>query len=439
MKSVRGNRTSDHLDLIRGLAALAVLVYHVRYRFFLDYHDLPNPTLLSKVFYVLTAFGHDAVMIFFVLSGYFISASVIRDCRQQRWSWAKYATNRLTRLYLVLLPGLLLTVFWDQLGLACFADHPIYTGVAQPWMHDFFDVGRNFNLPISFGNAVFLQGISVPPLGSNVPLWSLSYEFWYYVLFPCAWLALVGARSWWKRLIAAGGFLVLLYWVGTSMVFYFPIWLFGTAVCLLPPLRSFTQRQRAVATWTALGAFAASLIVVHSSGFRRLVGDSVLRMDYCIGVSFAVFLYLLVQDRTASAEGRYARVASGLASFSYSLYVAHMPLLVFCRAWLVPNEPWRPDLVHLGIGAAISVVGVVYAVLLSRFTEAQTDTIREFFLKQLARMARQRTADRPLVVSSQTQVSVPRNSSFRSHSDKDSGAIKPSPSRSGPESNLRVP
>ena len=47
---------------------------------------------------------------FFVLSGFFISASVIKDCRAKRWSWSGYAASRCTRLYVVLLPGLLLTL-----------------------------------------------------------------------------------------------------------------------------------------------------------------------------------------------------------------------------------------------------------------------------------------------------------------------------------------
>src|SRR5689334_8152514 len=37
--NISGKRVSDDLDLVRGLAAVAVLVYHVRYRFFFDYAD----------------------------------------------------------------------------------------------------------------------------------------------------------------------------------------------------------------------------------------------------------------------------------------------------------------------------------------------------------------------------------------------------------------
>src|SRR5262249_32637162 len=86
-------------------------------------------------------------------------------------------------------------------------------------------------------------------------------------------------------------------------------------------------------------------------------------------------------DRTASFPGRYTRLACGLGGFSYSLYVVHMPLLVFWRAVLVPEQPWVPDLVHLGMAGAISVGAVAYAFLISRYTEAKTDTFRALFMR----------------------------------------------------------
>lgn len=184
------NRVSNHLDLIRGLAAVAVVVYHVRYRFFLDYHDVVNPGLTTKCYYALTAYGHDAVMVFFVLSGYFISASVTRDVAGGRWSWRRYTTNRLTRLYVVLIPALLLTGFWDMLGRSLYPVNPVYTGEPRSWAHDFFPVGNRLDVPTAVGNVLFLQSVLVSPLGSNEALWSLSYEFWYYVLFPLAVLGL---------------------------------------------------------------------------------------------------------------------------------------------------------------------------------------------------------------------------------------------------------
>jgi peptidoglycan/LPS O-acetylase OafA/YrhL len=108
--------------MIRGLAAVMVLFFHVRYRFFLDYADLSEPTLLTRAWYVATAFGHDAVMVFFVVSGFLVGSGTLNACRTGRWNWPNYITARTVRLYVVLVPGLLLTLLWDQLGLQFFHD-----------------------------------------------------------------------------------------------------------------------------------------------------------------------------------------------------------------------------------------------------------------------------------------------------------------------------
>ncbi len=50
-KGQLSRRTSVHLDLIRGVAALAVMVGHVRGLFFIDYSYISNPSLVHKVIY----------------------------------------------------------------------------------------------------------------------------------------------------------------------------------------------------------------------------------------------------------------------------------------------------------------------------------------------------------------------------------------------------
>ena len=57
------------LDVLRGPAALLVLIGHWRNLFFKDFPELVNPGLPTKGFYLLTGAGYEAVMLFFVLSG----------------------------------------------------------------------------------------------------------------------------------------------------------------------------------------------------------------------------------------------------------------------------------------------------------------------------------------------------------------------------------
>lgn len=370
--------------MIRGLAAIAVLIFHVRYRFFLDYADLVDPTVWQKFFYMITAFGHDAVMVFFVLSGYFISRSVIRDHRSARWSWKGYLVNRLVRLCVVLLPGLLLTLFWDRLGLGLFPNHPVYTGVGQDWIHDFFSVRLRLDLPTFLGNVGFLQGVLVAPFGSNEPLWSLAYEFWYYILFPCLWLALVGGQiKIWKRVAYAGAAGFLLAFLGSRIALYFPIWLLGTAVVFIPASKRIRERSRYLVP-LAIAFFGMLVVSTHAAPVKQLLGGSVLKIDYVTGLGTAWLLYILLHASEPRILGTpYRAAAKVFAGLSYTLYVVHMPLLIFLRAAIVPGRPWTPDPYEVGLATLLAAALFVYAWTVASLTENKTSQVRSWVLRQL--------------------------------------------------------
>ena len=64
--------TLADFDWLRGLAAVAVLAGHVRGLFFVDFGDLVAPGPFARLAYMATGLGHQAVVVFFVLSGFFI-------------------------------------------------------------------------------------------------------------------------------------------------------------------------------------------------------------------------------------------------------------------------------------------------------------------------------------------------------------------------------
>lgn len=55
-----------HLDFLRGLAALLVVLEHLWAFFFVTFPELQSPGILAKAFYFFTGLGHQSVMIFFV-------------------------------------------------------------------------------------------------------------------------------------------------------------------------------------------------------------------------------------------------------------------------------------------------------------------------------------------------------------------------------------
>ena len=374
LREIRGTWASDQLDMARGLAAVAVLLLHLRDLFFVDYQDLKNPSVGVSAFYVIGNFGHQAVVLFFVLSGYFISATVLRSVTRGDWSWRGYFIQRIARLGVVLIPALLLTALLDHSGMALFGLGHNYEGDGTVYIHDPGIVER-LSVSTLAGNVFFLQTIVTPTFGSNSPLWSLSYELWFYVFFPIAVLCIRPGRRW--PTFVALPLVAVLVAARHGLAFYFAIWLLGYLAGSLPKLSVVATDRRAKAcAWSALAATATILALIW---FHRL--ESVILSDLALGVAFAVFVYAVLQVGQQTSNGRHVRAGRVLAGFSYTLYAIHLPIIFFLRAWLIPNGRWLPTGTHLAYGTLLllGILAAAYAV--SRGTEAKTGAVRDLLAR----------------------------------------------------------
>lgn len=144
----------------------------------MNYELLPSHSWFEKAFYFLTGLGHQSVMIFFVLSGFFIAGSVSAAFERDKWSWREYTINRLTRLWVVLLPALIVTLILDQIGMGL-THGAGYDGRYREMVNSGPSLAEPANLGITtfLGNMAFLQTIATPVFGSNGPLWTLANEF----------------------------------------------------------------------------------------------------------------------------------------------------------------------------------------------------------------------------------------------------------------------
>ncbi len=374
LSMVRGLAASDHLDMVRGVAALLVVFGHARVLFLQSAGAGVELSVVSKCLYLLSGLGHQAVIVFFVLSGFFISSSVMRDIEQRNWSWTRYLTNRGTRLYVVLLPCLFLTVFWDRLGNLLIDPAQLAssdTGTANISREV---IEANTTLASFMGNLFFLQTVLVPTYGSNAPLWSLSNEFWYYVLFPCVLLALIPARSWHQRLGMAVLSACVLCFVGRSIAIYFSIWLLGTLLCVLPPLPILAARRN---TLVGLACCSVFLFVVLLAVVLRRIAAGVF-VDVVTAGVFCGWMVCILHLRNASRTNLYSRVAHQLSGFSFSLYALHMPVLIFFRELLTRHSGWKAGLTGWLALLAILLVVCAYAYVVAWFTERHTNQIRRW-------------------------------------------------------------
>ena len=364
---------SAHLDLVRAAAASAVMWGHLRAIFFVDFPHLYRRSWLLDIVYFATGFGHQAVIVFFVLSGFLISNSVIRKYVAKTWSLQDYGIDRASRLYVVLIPGLLLGLMWDEIGHLLFRASGLYS---RPLVAFGTIIAQNeINLRNFIGNLLFLQTILCQTFGSNGPLWSLANEFWYYVLFP---LALISVTAWKKssiRLAIPATMLAfsVASFIGLGILFGFLIWLSGCA--LVVAHSQFRLQRRAPLTLYLLIASLGLFICLFAARTSRF---GVLGNDLLVGLAFTFFLFGILQLDHGPEHQRYARIAHLFSDFSYSLYLLHFPFILFLRAWIAPLERWQPDPIHLLYGVLIGLVVLGYAYLVSAFTENKTRVVRNW-------------------------------------------------------------
>lgn len=356
-----GTAASTNLDLLRGLAALAVFAGHLRGLLFADYAAVARPNPVLRALYFATGLGHQAVMVFFVLSGFLIARSAARAVRSRRWSLRAYALNRLTRLYVVLVPALVAGALWDRTGISLFGTGGIY---GQKLNHViYFAVPPRLTLPAFAGNLFYLQTIVVPAFGSNGALWSLANEFWYYAVFALIVTAATANRTALGLLALAAAALILRA-AGFDIALYFLIWLAGAALNLLPLI----ERRRGLALAAGFLAIAVALALARSA--------SPTAADFIVGVASCVLVYALALRAAPARAGRCSAIARLLASMSYTLYLVHLPMLVFLAGWFVPPARWQPDAPHLAGAASIAIAVLLYARIVANLTEARTAAVR---------------------------------------------------------------
>lgn len=148
------------LDLVRGLAALMVLLVHARGDAFVEFGALPpdQRTHLVAVLFGLTRLGQEAVLAFFALSGFLVGGQLIDKCRGGTFDVRIYAIDRMTRILIPLVPACIVTALVDYFLYAT-PPHAIQL----------------------IANMVGLNDLVAPTLAHNIPLWSLAYEIWFYV------------------------------------------------------------------------------------------------------------------------------------------------------------------------------------------------------------------------------------------------------------------
>ena len=357
-----------------------VLFGHLRNPLFLGYGDLTSADriLPVKAWYFVTGWHAEAVIVFFVLSGFLVGGLGAAKASIGKFSPVSYGIDRVTRIYVAFLPALLLTVVLDLVGSSVFSGTGFYDHT-HPMIQQKIATEPFITLMTMetfWMNAALLQTFLAPPFGSNQPLWTISAEFWFYVVFGLGFVA-IASRSGVARTLAVALTVVIFLVLGVTFPILLGLWLIGACTTFVP--------WRAVERpLISLLVFAAVLSIVR---FRQDIFEQseVIRTakNYLVAATFAWLLISMRHIRFLPLE-RLSTFNRFMADFSYSLYLIHFPLMLFLLGLfhvtggfekiVTGYSPRDPQ--GLFLYAAIIVLIFATAYLFSLLGERQTWKIR---------------------------------------------------------------
>jgi Predicted acyltransferases len=326
MSKPAGRSNLSDIDVFRGVAALIVAAMHTRETTWVGFRQFWNlhgshaaPEAILGYLTFPLVWGSIGVPIFFVLSGYCIHRSQA-IARSRTGSFQLSPTNflvrRFFRIYPVLLGALLLTLLCD------WASRHYFPNSAK-----LGDTGIGAFLV----NLFSIQGIAGGAYGSNGPLWTLSIEVQFYLLYPSL-LAIMGRLR---------NIPTLLLLIAVNIVSYFALerhgyqlftsyyvsWYLGALVAEAECAALFSNRLKPADLCAALYGFG---FVGICGGCALFFMNTFLAFQVW-AVAFAIFLFAAL-NRPAALRGRVAKVFRWLGTFSFSIYIVHVPIVVLIHS-----------------------------------------------------------------------------------------------------------
>ncbi len=343
MQTKWGSTAMPALTSIRGIAAWWVVLYHFREAI---------PAWVPDCFKAIAGQGYLAVDLFFQLSGFVIALNYAHQFQTLSASGVgNFLLRRLARIY-PLHAVMLVAYLATPLAILLLSSHGA--------------LGERFGLGYFVMSACLVQNWGFTSgLDWNVPAWSISTEWFAYLLFPLlAWASARYLAGSWRALAAAAALFALLggaaFLTGSGLGGDIPR--FGLWRCVLQ-FSAGTMLWLIVSRYPAEGwrlSLASVISLLGLSSFALWTAPNFV----AVPISFCALIYVLTNSSAWPSRLLRWRVLERAGIVSYSTYLSHYLVKEWVKFALV-----RPG-IPAGLPLLVFIVLVIFA---SRFLYARVE------------------------------------------------------------------
>lgn len=333
------------LTSIRGVAAIWVVLHH----FLGGVTYLPGEPFLLQVF----RFGWAGVDIFFILSGFILSYCHAQDfdSANRRVAYPTFLILRISRIY-PLHAFILLILMLDT-------SMTLFSHVSEPSEVEGFVSHHPFHMWDLFLSFLLVQGWFIDPDQWNGPAWTISVEWFLYLLFPVLISLYISLSKKWAYIVIA--FFYACISLYAILIDDAGIWArlhvsipgggilrgavgFSVGILLY---RLYTEKALFTLPWKGIGnavllAIPVVIVVTH-------------RITFALPL-FAVLIYALAHP----SNGRHWFWSSApmvfLGDISYSIYMTQRLFLGRVQAVSV-SQPWSVSTLMVGVVLFAFIIG----------------------------------------------------------------------------------
>lgn len=309
------------LEALRVIASFYVVLHHSLYTF----------ELLEQksFFWYFFNFGQEAVIVFFILSGFVISQSLVKH----DYTFKVYFLHRFTRIYIMVIVAylisylcLIITLENNQLNIE--------------------DVV--LNLLMLQDKAMFRPGTFVSPLFNNEPLWSLSFEWWFYMIFffhyyvQQKYKISMYSNIKYAYLLSVFGmitFYLLANQISTFLMYYI-VW-FSGVVILYDVQNHTTKYLKNYLMYFMLFVALYSVLFTAEVPYVTSVVHPFITLRHFISLMIFLFLFLFLQKyiyRLVQIKliEKIIKFLSIFAPISFAIYILHYPIMTALNSFNLP-------------------------------------------------------------------------------------------------------